>query len=109
MSALIDGLLTYSRAGRHTLDIQEIDMGWLVQEVYDEIMSGHVGRDVRLTLHPLPLMHADSFLIRLVWRTYLKMPSSSPVPGVLQRWRWESWFWKTSRSPISMTMGSDSR
>jgi PAS domain S-box-containing protein len=66
MGRLIDDLLAFSRVGRTALQPAEVNLGPLVRDVQQEIMTGVNGHPVEWHLHDLPTVHADRSLLRLV-------------------------------------------
>lgn len=72
MAALIEDLLRYSRLGRHALRPQVVDMQSLVDEVRSTLMSSVDDRVIDWRISPLPVVIADSSLMRLVWQNLLE-------------------------------------
>lgn len=67
MAQLIDDLLSFSRMGRQDIKKAAIDMGRLVQEVFDELLSLQPSRrPPTLALAPLPACRGDPAMIRQV-------------------------------------------
>lgn len=66
MGMLIDDLLNFSRAGRLELHKSAVDLGKLVREVLDELGSEIQGRAIEWKIDPLPVVHADRSMLRLV-------------------------------------------
>lgn len=66
MGALIDGLLAFSRLGRQSLKISEIDMGRMSKEVFDEIALQQLGQDITFSSGPMPPLHGDAIMLRQV-------------------------------------------
>jgi light-regulated signal transduction histidine kinase (bacteriophytochrome) len=66
MGRLIDDLLAFSRTGRQPLHRRMVDLGALVREARDEVAPAAEGREVEWSIGPLPEVHADPALIRLV-------------------------------------------
>jgi signal transduction histidine kinase len=71
MGQLVDDLLTFTRLTRLPLSTREVDMGALVRQVADEFRAEREGRDVALTIHPLPAAQGDPALLRQVWTALL--------------------------------------
>jgi PAS domain S-box-containing protein len=71
MGSLIDSLLHYSRSGRIEVRKREMDMNLPLQEVVDELKTESVNRIINLTIHKLPIVYADSTLIKQVWANLL--------------------------------------
>ncbi len=67
MSALIESLLSLSRAGRQGLRPSRIDMTKLVQSVLDEDPAVQANEKAKITLEPLTPAIADETLLRQVW------------------------------------------
>lgn len=67
MSLLIDDLLEFSRLGRQSINLSNIDMQELVAEAFDEIASPKQRQRVRLTAKPLPPARGDRTLLKQVW------------------------------------------
>jgi PAS domain S-box-containing protein len=72
MAALIEDLLRYSRLGRHALRLQAVDMQSLVDEVRSTLMSSVDERVITWRIAPLPVVIADSSLMRLAWQNLLE-------------------------------------
>ncbi|MBI4772569.1 MAG: PAS domain S-box protein [Deltaproteobacteria bacterium] len=66
MGQLIDDLLTFSRLGRQTMTVTEIDMADLAQSVYDELETRTSGRNIAFTMGAIPPAQGDKALIRQV-------------------------------------------
>ncbi len=66
MGVLIDDLLDFSRAGRLEPHKSAVDLGELVREVLDELASEAQGRTIEWKIDPLPVVHADRSMLRLV-------------------------------------------
>lgn len=72
MGQLIDDILAFSRAGRQTPRLVDLDMRALVQEVWRALESQRVGRRVELRLaDDLPAARGDPVAIRQVWHNLL--------------------------------------
>ena len=67
MGKLIDDLLHFSRAGRLSLNVSDIDMERLVKKVAEELLCEEPDRIKRLTIHPLPDVRGDESMIKQVW------------------------------------------
>jgi PAS domain S-box-containing protein len=68
MSQLIDGLLSFSRLGRASVDLIEVDFTPLVQAVVAQLDHDTHGRHVEWMIAPdLPVVHGDPLLLREVW------------------------------------------
>jgi light-regulated signal transduction histidine kinase (bacteriophytochrome) len=66
MGNLIDDLLSFSRVGKNEMQPQEIRLDALVQEVVGEFQAATNERRITWKIHPLPVIHADRALLRLV-------------------------------------------
>jgi len=66
MGQLIDALLAFSRLGRSTLAIQEVDMAALVRAVVDELAPAATSRP-QLAVREMPKANGDPMLLRQVW------------------------------------------
>jgi signal transduction histidine kinase len=64
--AMMDGLLVFSRVGRHELKRSQVDVRELVREVYDELASSSNGRRLELSMGELPPVEADRTLMRVL-------------------------------------------
>lgn len=67
MGKLIDDLLHFSRAGRQSLKVSEIDMEGLVKKVLEELLLEFPEKAEGLIVHSLPRAQGDESLIRQVW------------------------------------------
>ena len=67
MSQLITDLLAFSRLGRQELSRQTVAADPLCREVFKELVREHQGRRVELRLGPLPGIHGDPALLRVVF------------------------------------------
>lgn len=68
---LVDDLLAFSRLGRAALSKQEVNLEQLVDEVRRELAPETEGRELRWDIKPLPTVHADPALLRLVLKNLL--------------------------------------
>jgi signal transduction histidine kinase len=66
MGNLIDDLLAYSRIGRAEARRAPVDFDQLVKEVVAEMKQETRGRDVRWTIHDLPVCDGDRTMLKLV-------------------------------------------
>ena len=71
MSALIEDLLLYSRLGRSAIRLQPTDMQVLAEEVRSMISTQAEGRDIRWRIRGLPVVLADTSMMRQVWQNLL--------------------------------------
>lgn len=67
MGMLIDDLLSFSRMGREGLSKSAVSLDELVQEVLGELRPEMEGREICWKISPLPLVHGDRAMLRLVW------------------------------------------
>jgi PAS domain S-box-containing protein len=67
MSELIDDLLAFSRYSRTEMETMPIDMGALVQSVFQEVTTPETRARVDFRLSPLPTVSGDPILLRQVW------------------------------------------
>jgi light-regulated signal transduction histidine kinase (bacteriophytochrome) len=72
MSTLIEDLLSYSRLGRHALRLQAVDVQSLVEEVRANLASVVEQRAITWRVAPLPVVIADSSMLRLVWQNLIE-------------------------------------
>jgi two-component system sensor kinase len=86
MGHLIDDLLAFSRLGRKEIKTSEIDMGILVEEVFEQIQVGETDRTARLNIDSLPPSKGDRSLIREVYVNLLtnaiKFAKSGETPVI---------------------------
>ncbi len=66
MEDLINDLLAFSRFGRQAMKFEEVDMGGLVEAVFEELKAGTRGRIVELKMTRLLRVYVDRVLIRQV-------------------------------------------
>jgi PAS domain S-box-containing protein len=66
MGRLIDDLLAFSRAARHEIATENVDVAALVREAFDELSIGESDRKLTLSLHEAPPARCDPALIRQV-------------------------------------------
>lgn len=71
-SRMIDGLLAYSRMGRHEITISEVNLNDLVQATISDLQSCLADRKVEFQIQPLPTVQGDFFLLREIWKHLLK-------------------------------------
>jgi light-regulated signal transduction histidine kinase (bacteriophytochrome) len=67
MGKLIDDLLHFSRAGRLSLNVSDIDMEGLVKKVLEELLRQESCKIEHMTIHPLPDIRGDESMILQVW------------------------------------------
>lgn len=66
MSALIDGLLQFSRLSRKSMVYQPVDLAVIVREVWADLEAERHEREVIFTLSSLPVTAGDPLLLRQV-------------------------------------------
>jgi signal transduction histidine kinase len=85
LAELIDGLLQFARAGRHSLAKVRIDLGTLVAEVLESIRHQYPERQVEVRVASLPDCDADPTLLRQVLTNLLSnaVKFTAKQPGAL--------------------------
>lgn len=71
MSQLINDLLSFSRASRLSFQMETIDMGALVRDVFAELNEAVAARNIRLRIGDLPCVYGDKAMIRQVLRNLI--------------------------------------
>jgi signal transduction histidine kinase len=71
MGQLIDDLLAFSRTGRTELRRVPVNVEEVVRDVQQQLMSEVNGRQLEWRVHPLPRVHGDPALIRVVFDNLL--------------------------------------
>ena len=71
MGQLIEDILFLSRASRHEMLINRIDIKALAQEVWDGLAADRTGRDIDFRLADLPSAYADTAAMREVLQNLL--------------------------------------
>ncbi|MES2936405.1 MAG: ATP-binding protein [Pseudomonadota bacterium] len=71
MSALVDDLLAFARAGKQEMRSELVDMDQLVQSVRQELESMHPDRRIEWRLEALPAVQGDRALLYEVWRNLM--------------------------------------
>jgi PAS domain S-box-containing protein len=66
MGTLIDDMLDFARAGRRDLILADIDLEALVREVLEDLAPAAAGREVNVSVGPLPRVRADVTALRQV-------------------------------------------
>jgi light-regulated signal transduction histidine kinase (bacteriophytochrome) len=66
MGLLIDDLLSFSRMGRHTMSVQQVELSALVQDVIRELEPDAAGRDIEWRIGDLPVVSGDAPMLRMV-------------------------------------------
>lgn len=86
MGALIDDLLSFSRASKIELSSRRMNTEDLVADVRAEVTAQRAGAPVEWDIGPLPDMYGDPAMLRLVWVNLLsnavKYSSKNPSPRV---------------------------
>jgi PAS domain S-box-containing protein len=67
MARLMDDLLNFSRVGRQELHREWIDPATVVTGVIGELQEERRGRDVQISVHPLPPLSADRTMLHQVY------------------------------------------
>jgi len=82
--SMMDGLLVFSRVGRHELRRAKVDVREVVREVYDELSRSMKGAPPELSMGELPPVQADPTLLRVLVTNLLsnafKFTSHSEAP-----------------------------
>ncbi|HIE25606.1 MAG TPA: PAS domain S-box protein, partial [Anaerolineales bacterium] len=71
MRNLIEDLLTLSRTGRADLHIKTLDMNGIIEGVRVNLLGEASEREIVWRIAPLPLIQADSGLIRILWENII--------------------------------------
>jgi PAS domain S-box-containing protein len=66
MGSLIDDLLSFSKIGRSGMKKGEVNLDELVQDALGDFEADLKGRNVVWDIHPLPVIHCDRALLRMV-------------------------------------------
>jgi light-regulated signal transduction histidine kinase (bacteriophytochrome) len=67
MGDLIDDLLTFSRLSRQPLSVRPVQTEALVKSVLADLKGQMAGRDVKVSVAPLPVSDSDPALLKQVW------------------------------------------
>jgi chemotaxis family two-component system sensor kinase Cph1 len=59
MGLLIDDLLSFSRMSRHTVTVQQVDLGRLVRDILREYEPDTAGRKIDWRIGVLPVVSGD--------------------------------------------------
>jgi PAS domain S-box-containing protein len=71
MGVLIDDLLSFSRLGRHSLNLQMVNMNAIVGQVIDAFAAEREGREIEFKVESLQPCYGDPALLRQVWLNLL--------------------------------------
>lgn len=71
MERLIDDLLVLSRTGSQPVTTEEIKMGEMAKDVFEELKRSELGRKITINLEVLPRAKVDPILMRQVWANLL--------------------------------------
>jgi signal transduction histidine kinase len=86
MGRLVDDLLSFSRSGRQSLNLQPVNPTALVRQVWDDLNVEQEGRQVQLEVAELPPCLADPALLRQVLANLLsnalKFTRQQPVAKI---------------------------
>lgn len=72
MAQLIDDLLAFSRLGRQEVVRMELAMGEMAREVYQDLTTPALSRDIDFTVCPMPNCHGDTAMVRQVWTNLIE-------------------------------------
>ena len=94
MGQLVDDLLAFSRLGRQQLESADINMTALAKAVFDEQAALARQRVLQLELKPLPAVHGDRAMLRVVLVNLISNAIKFTKPrnpavieiGVMERW-----------------------
>lgn len=86
MGQLIDDLLEFSRMGRQTVRKQVIQPSQIIEQILLDILPGFEDREINIRYGELPICHADSGLLRIVYlnllNNALKFTQNQPISEV---------------------------
>jgi len=71
MGLLVDELLALAKVGRHSLNLQLVDLAPIVGRVIAESASTYEGREVEWKLGELPWAHCDANLLKQVFQHFI--------------------------------------
>jgi PAS domain S-box-containing protein len=87
MGELIDDLLSFSRIGRSTMNSSSLDMKFIANSVFDELLNENEKKRIKLKIGKLYSVYGDPGLIRLVWNNLIsnaiKYSSKKSVPEIV--------------------------
>jgi PAS domain S-box-containing protein len=66
MGRLVDGLLSFTRMGRHAMLAQPVALEPLVQDVIRKLEPDNTGRDIDWRISDLPVVRGDAAMLRMV-------------------------------------------
>jgi light-regulated signal transduction histidine kinase (bacteriophytochrome) len=66
MGRLIDNLLAFSRTGRQSMSLKQVDLGLLVRDVVRELEPEAAGRNIVWRIGDLPAVKGDASMLRIV-------------------------------------------
>lgn len=67
MGQLIDDLLAFSRIGRTSVQKSEVNLNSIIAKIVEQNMEEILKRNIEFYIEELPIVNADSTLIRQVW------------------------------------------
>jgi PAS domain S-box-containing protein len=82
---LIDSLLAYSRAGRDTLELRDVDTGQVVADVLDDLRSAINLGGGTIDVDPLPAVHSDPDRLAIVVQNLVANAVKFHRPGAPPR------------------------
>jgi two-component system sensor kinase len=68
VSLMVEGILSYSRFGRHEMTLSEIDTNELIRAVLTDVEPVLQKRKIEFKVSPLPTTRGDYFLLREIWK-----------------------------------------
>ncbi|MCX6900378.1 MAG: ATP-binding protein [Verrucomicrobia bacterium] len=86
MGRMINDLLAFSKLGRQSMQVAEIDMTALAQGLFAQCAAQAPGRNIQFKLQPLPPVHGDAALLSHVWSNLIsnaiKYTRTKPVAEI---------------------------
>jgi light-regulated signal transduction histidine kinase (bacteriophytochrome) len=83
---MVEGLLAYSRMGRHEMTLSGVDVQELVRNTLTDLKQNIGERKIDFVIGPLPRLEADLFLVREIWKHLLgnaiKFTAKNPSPRI---------------------------